>query len=225
MSELFPIIEAEPLALAVLSDDEVMRRHIPEILRRDGFAVTGQAQPHADFAPEGLAPAPDVIVLTETVATAHRAWSTVRDIRRHQPTVRIIVIAPDASTHDVRRMTEAGADGLVLQRGIDATLPIAVRAALSDQMCVPRVANTVVEAPALSYREKEILSLAINGFSNAQIARRLFLAESTIKSHLSSAFRRLGVRSRREAAAFILGADEVLRRSILVIPQAQRPTL
>ena len=225
MSELFPIIEAEPLALAVVSDNEVMRRRIPEILRRDGFAVTGEARRHADFSLDGLVPVPDVIVLTETAATAHRAWSTVRDIRRHLPTVRVIVVAPEASTHDVRRMTEAGADGLVLQRGIDATLPIAVRAALSDQMCVPRVANTVVEAPALSYREKEILSLAINGFSNAQIARRLYLAESTIKSHLSSAFRRLGVRSRREAAAFILGADEVLRRSILVIPQAQRPTL
>jgi len=225
MSELFPLIEAEPLALAVVSDDEVMRRRIPEILRRDGFTVTGDACRHADFACEGLAPAPDLIVLTETAATAHRAWNTVRDIRRHLHDVRVIVVAPEASTHDVRRMTEAGADGLVLQRGIDASLPVAVRAALSGQICVPRIANTVVEAPALSYREKEILSLAINGFSNAQIARQLYLAESTIKSHLSSAFRRLGVRSRREAAAFILGADEVLRRSILVIPQAQRPTL
>ena len=225
MSELFPLIESDPLALSVVSDDEVMRRRIPEILRRDGFTVTGDARRHTEFDPARVVPAPDLVVLTETAAGLHRAWNTVRDIRRHLPTVRAIVVTPEASAHDVRRMTEAGADGLVLQRGIDATLPVAVRAALCDQLCVPRLANTAVEAPALSYREKEILSLAINGFSNAQIARRLYLAESTIKSHLSSAFRRLGVRSRREAAAFILGADEVLRRSILVIPQAQRPTL
>ena len=77
----------------------------------------------------------------------------------------------------------------------------------------------MVEAPALSYREKQILALAINGLSNSQIAGRLYLAESTVKSHLSSAFRRLGVRSRREAAAFVLGADEALRRSILSAPQ------
>ena len=64
MSELFPIIEAEPLALAIVSDDEVMRRRIPEILRRDGFAVTADARPHADFSPDGLTPAPDVIVLS-----------------------------------------------------------------------------------------------------------------------------------------------------------------
>jgi hypothetical protein len=55
----------------------------------------------------------------------------------------------------------------------------------------------------------------VAGLTNAQIARRFYIAESTVKTHLSSAFRRLGVHSRREAAALIFASDDVLRRSVL----------
>jgi DNA-binding NarL/FixJ family response regulator len=78
----------------------------------------------------------------------------------------------------------------------------------------------LVSPPALSYREKEVLELASRGLTNSQIASRLFLAESTVKTHLSSAFRRLGVSSRREAAALMRFADNETRRQLLpVSPQ------
>ena len=57
---------------------------------------------------------------------------------------------------------------------------------------------------ALTNREKQILGLVVGGLTNAQIARELYLAESTVKSHLSSAFMKLGVSSRNEAVAVIL---------------------
>jgi DNA-binding NarL/FixJ family response regulator len=72
-----------------------------------------------------------------------------------------------------------------------------------------------VNPPALSQREKEILALVAAGLTNGQIATRLYLAESTVKTHLSSAFRRLGVRSRREAAALVLSSDDGMRRWLL----------
>jgi DNA-binding NarL/FixJ family response regulator len=75
-----------------------------------------------------------------------------------------------------------------------------------------------VSPPALSYREKEVLELAAGGLTNSQIASRLFLAESTVKTHLSSAFRRLGVSSRREAAALMRLADNDMRRQLLPAP-------
>ena len=60
----------------------------------------------------------------------------------------------------------------------------------------------------LSHREKQILSLVAIGYTNQQIADRLVLAESTIKTHLSSAFSKLDTRSRAEAAAMILDPEE-----------------
>jgi DNA-binding NarL/FixJ family response regulator len=59
----------------------------------------------------------------------------------------------------------------------------------------------------LTSREKQILTLVVAGLTNSQIASELFLAESTVKSHLSSAFAKLGVSSRSEAVAVILDPE------------------
>jgi DNA-binding NarL/FixJ family response regulator len=64
-----------------------------------------------------------------------------------------------------------------------------------------------VRAQALTTREKQILALVVTGLTNAQIAGTLFLAESTVKSHLSSAFSKLGVSSRYEAASVVLDPE------------------
>jgi DNA-binding CsgD family transcriptional regulator len=76
------------------------------------------------------------------------------------------------------------------------------------------VRNADLEHPTLSHREREILALAVTGSANREIAARLYLTESTVKTHLSWAFRRLGVHSRREAA-LVLAWDDVLRREVL----------
>jgi DNA-binding NarL/FixJ family response regulator len=85
---------------------------------------------------------------------------------------------------------------------------------------VPRSLGLHIARPALSYRERQILGLVVLGFTNGDIAGRLHLAESTVKSHLSSAFAKLGVSSRREAAAMISDADGGLGPGILAISVA-----
>ena len=65
-----------------------------------------------------------------------------------------------------------------------------------------------VERPTFSHRERQVLTFVSRGLTNAEIADELFLAESTIKSHLSSAFAKFGVRSRREAAALFLELEQ-----------------
>jgi len=64
-----------------------------------------------------------------------------------------------------------------------------------------------VRPRALTAREKQILTLVVAGLTNSQIASELFLAESTVKSHLSSAFGKLAVSSRSEAVAVILDPE------------------
>jgi DNA-binding NarL/FixJ family response regulator len=85
------------------------------------------------------------------------------------------------------------------------TWPATVRLLVRDEDLEPR---------PLSHREREILALAVTGLANRQIAARLHLTEITVKTHLSGAFRRLGVHSRREAAA-LLSWDEALRRDVV----------
>jgi DNA-binding NarL/FixJ family response regulator len=86
-------------------------------------------------------------------------------------------------------------------------------------LSLPRDARDVVARPKLSTREKQILGMVVLGFSNGEIASKLSLAESTVKSHLSSSFSKLGVRSRNEATAMILDPDGGLGTGILAISE------
>lgn len=142
----------------------------------------------------------------------------VRRLREALPEIAILLVVPGVpvAAQAVRRALSIGADGVVLERDLDRTLTAAVLALASGQIAVPRAAHCVLERPQLSYREKQVLTLAISGHTNAEISARLYLAQSTVKSHLRSAYRRLGVTSRREAAARVLDPDEGLGRSVLV---------
>jgi DNA-binding NarL/FixJ family response regulator len=129
----------------------------------------------------------------------------------------IVLACPEIERWDVRAALAAGAAGIVLHEDLDSALGPCLRAVLAGQTCVPRDHWRQIEPPALSTREKQILGLVVMGYMNSQIAEQLFLAESTIKSHLSSAFGKLGVRSRNEAVGLILDPDRGLGMGILAL--------
>ena len=132
-----------------------------------------------------------------------------------------VIVSPEAHGPALRRALSAGASGLVLDTEIDAALVASVRAVAANQTCVPRALKIAVDKPTLSHREREVLKLAVSGRTNGEIAAALCLAESTVKSHLSAAFHRLGVRSRREAATLVLDPEEGLMSIVLGTDTAQ----
>ena len=114
----------------------------------------------------------------------------------------------DAGRGVLRRALRAGADGIVFDGELERTLVPTIRAVRAGQLAVPLALRRQLAPCHLSFREKQILGLVVLGLTNRQIADRLILAESTVKSHLSSAFAKLDARSRAEAAALILDPDE-----------------
>jgi DNA-binding NarL/FixJ family response regulator len=149
---------------------------------------------------------PDAIVI-EIVLDGHGPIRALRRLRDALPDARIVVIADPPRDHDVRRALRAGADGLVLQSRVELALDPTVRGVLAGQLVMPRRHRHHLEKRALSYREQQVLGLVIRGATNRQAADALVLAESTVKGHLASAFAKLGVRSRAEAAAVLLDAE------------------
>jgi DNA-binding NarL/FixJ family response regulator len=130
---------------------------------------------------------------------------------------RIVVICPEIERWEVRAVLAAGAAGVVLEREMAGTLGPCLHAVRVGQICVPKQQWRQIAPPALSTREKQILGLVVMGYMNSQIAERLFLAESTVKSHLSSAFGKLGVRSRNEAVNLILDSERGFGMGILAL--------
>jgi DNA-binding NarL/FixJ family response regulator len=131
--------------------------------------------------------------------------------------VSVVVICSAIQRWEVRAVLAGGAAGVVVEEDLASTLDPCLNAALAGQICVPRQHWQQIEPPALSSREKQILGLVVMGYMNSQIAERLFLAESTVKSHLSSAFGKLGVRSRNEAVRLILDSEHGFGMGILAL--------
>ena len=102
----------------------------------------------------------------------------------------------------------------MLEDELEGGLVAAVRAVAAGFSVVPAVLRDGVDALSFSHREREVLRLAIAGHTNGAIASWLFLAESTVKSHLSPAYRKLGAVSRKDAASMILDPDEGLLEMI-----------
>lgn len=150
-------------------------------------------------------------------ATDPSSPPTIERIRELAPKAPLIVVRADMERWDVRAALAAGATGVVLAEDLRRALVPCLLAAQAGQICVPQPHWRQVEPPALSTREKQILGLVVMGYMNSQIAEQLFLAESTVKSHLSSAFGKLGVRSRNEAVSLILDSKRGWGTGILAL--------
>jgi DNA-binding NarL/FixJ family response regulator len=134
----------------------------------------------------------------------------LRRLSRETPEPAIVVVSPSATATAVRRTLDAGADALVFEPEMEQALVATMRAVASGQSVVPRNLRAGVERPNLSHREREVLTLVCDGMTNAAIAETLFLAESTIKSHMASIFTKFGVHSRKEAVAVFLDLNLAL---------------
>ena len=133
------------------------------------------------------------------------------------PGIRVVVICRRLDLPQVRAMVAVGVRGVVLEDELDTALDPTVAAVAAGQVCVPGDDAQSFARPVLSVREKQAVGLAAIGLSNREIAERLFVAESTVKSHLSSAFAKLGVRSRHEATDLIVNPTWGIGLGILSI--------
>lgn len=154
------------------------------------------------------------VVLLES---SSRVGETIERVALARPDVPLIAVLHDGMRWKVRAALAAGAAGVVLHAAVERALAPCVLAVIAGQTCVPSDHREQIDPPALSSRERQVLGLVVMGFTNSQIADRLFLAESTVKSHLSSAFSKLGVRSRNDATKLILDPERGLGMGILAL--------
>jgi DNA-binding NarL/FixJ family response regulator len=210
----FPASRPVSLRLAVISDDETLAGRATGLLERDGLVVRLEANGPDISAIDGFDRRPSLLIVRR--AADHPGLDHIlRWARRRLPQAIVIVVLPAGGRSRIDRLLAGGAGGLVFEQDLEATLAAVVRGAAAGQISVPARLRHMLQPPELSGRERQVLGLAVTGSTNAQIASRLFLAESTVKAHLASAFRRLGVHSRREAATLVLASDDTLRRTVL----------
>jgi len=207
---------------AVLAPSASFRRRIADALARDAIEAIVSAAAITDLKRGCSTAQPDVLILAFEEGRGIRR--VVSDIRRAFPDVRLVLLTSAAGAR-VMPGLESQVDGIVRSSQLQAALPPTVRAVLAEQVVFPRNGRRRIDSPPLSHRERQVLRLAVTGQTNAQIAAKIYLSTSTVKSHLTSAFAKLGVRSRSEAAALLLNPAEPLSHVVFARPQAHAPNM
>jgi DNA-binding NarL/FixJ family response regulator len=197
-------------------DGEVSGARVARVLLQwDGTVATGNVDELEDERPDA------VVLIADTAGSA--GMTALRRVRKRAPDARVIVVARDDHKGiAARHALNAGAEAFVRADEMDRALRPAVDAVIAGLVCAPRATRRVVAKPTFSHREKEVLALLVGGLTNRQIAARLFLAESTVKTHLVSAFAKLGVAARKDAVALLLDPAEDLWNTALQPASASR---
>jgi DNA-binding NarL/FixJ family response regulator len=194
------------VAVAVVSPDDLLVQRIRDGLARDGITIAERVSDAGDLS-DRAADSIAIVLAGYTSASAQRA--AIRTATTRFPTVPAVLVA-SVSLNGVRKALDAGASGVLLAPEIEAAIPETVRAAAAHLTVVPQRFRHDATRPPLSHREKETLALVARGLTNREIATQLYLAESTIKTHLASIFGKLGVGSRSEATALVLDPEDSL---------------
>lgn len=206
--------------LLLVGDRNLTRKGLLAVLQHESdISVIGEAKGSRDALEKTLALEPD-IVLIDTAASNEDGVEAIRAIKQNCPRTRVLLLTPDSDQDHFCQAVAAGADGYELMDISPSHLANAIRAVLRGEKAINQVVvRQVVErlagnsrAPSppppsldgLTRRETEVLTRVAQGLSDKAIAARLFLSESTVKSHLRIIYTKLKIHNRAQATAFAI---------------------
>ncbi len=206
--------EQKRIRLLIVDDHAMVRLGLTVFLRPYAdLEVVGEASGGEEALQLCAQTHPDV-VLMDLVMPGMDGITTTQRIRQAYPNVQVIALTSFGKEELVRAALQAGAIGYLFKDVSSEELVQAIRAAAAGQRTLAKeVLETLISAVTqpgtevsnnLTERERTVLALMSRGLSNTEIARQLGVSRSTVKTHVSNIFCKLGVDSRVEAVAFAL---------------------
>ncbi|GAB17089.1 putative two-component response regulator [Gordonia effusa NBRC 100432] len=211
------------ITVLVVDDQAIVRDGLVTVLSlHDDIDVVGSVGDGADAIAEAASTKPDVVLMDLRMPGIDGVEAT-RRILAERPQTAVLVLTTYADDESIFTALRAGARGYLTKDAGRAELAAAVRSVARGQATfgaqvgarivenlatpsptLPPVTSSVAQRfPQLTGREAEVATLVGDGLSNAEIAAKLFVGVSTVKTHINSLFAKLGVRDRAQAIALI----------------------
>lgn len=201
----------------LVDDHPLLLKGLKQLLEfEDDIEVVAEANNGASAVKEAVEHDPDLIVLDLNMQGMD-GIQTLKSMRKEGVTSRIVMLTVSDADEDVVEAISAGADGYLLKDMDPEDLLDQLRRAIHGKMVLSEtlteVLATAIRKPAsrqqadlnnLTNREYEILTLIAKGMSNKVIARELGISDGTVKVHVKHLLKKLGLRSRVEAAVWIV---------------------
>lgn len=206
---------APRIRVVLVDDHQLIRGGLRRAFDRAGdFEVVGEAGSIAEALGVLDRRAPDVLV-TDVRLPDGDGIALTAQVRAANPTIGIVILTMYAGDEHVFAALDAGASGFVgKDAAVEEVVAAARHAAVSPSAFTARDLSAAMQrrraappGPQLSPREREVLELLVDGLVIAQIGRRLYISESTVKTHVQKIHRKLGAGNRAQVvmAAVRLG--------------------
>jgi len=195
---------------AVIVDEWALyRQGVASVLRNVGIEVVGEAAGANDGMMRLWSARPDLLVAG---SPAHsRLPDLVAEAKKAYPELRVLALLPVSEAGKVRPVLSSGADAVLTRLASADELEAAVRKVAAGERVLAAAALTVLVgtgtkpadgpgvAHPLTVKEREVLDLLAKGMSNREIAAAMVVSTTTIKSHLSNIYEKLGAKNRQDA--------------------------
>jgi DNA-binding NarL/FixJ family response regulator len=217
--------DRQPLRVLIVDDDDLMRAGLRAVLSSDDtIAVVGEAADGHAAVEQARLTEPDVVLMDVRMPLQDGIAAT-RDLGESVPAARVLILTTFDDEDYVFGALHAGASGFLLKRTRPEQLIEAIHTvAGGESLLSPSVTRSVIDRMAsatspdpvvverlreLTVRERDVLQLVARGLSNMEIARQLFVEESTVKTHMKRILAKLSLRDRVQAVIMAYDAGLV----------------
>jgi DNA-binding NarL/FixJ family response regulator len=196
------------IRVLIADDHAVIRTGLAQLVSAiDDVELVGTAENGQEAVELCAHSAPDVVLMDLEMPLVDGIEAT-RQIKAAHPEIAVVVLTSFSDRDRILRALDAGAAGYLLKDVEPDDLARSIQAAAAGDVPLdPKAARALLSArttgspgDALSEREREVLLMVADGLPNKLIARKLSLSEKTVKAHLTSVFRQIGVTDRTQAA-------------------------
>ena len=201
---------AEPITVLLADDHAVVRAGLTNILRAESdIKIVGEARDGLEAISKALELKPDVILMDIFMPGCSGVEAMVA-IRQEIPSANVLILTVSEREEDLFQAVRLGAQGYLLKNAdVNEVVNAVRRVAAGEVILSPTIAAKLVaefrekaDEPKLSPREMEVLRSVGEGLTNTEIANRLFVSESTVRTYLRRLLDKLHLRNRSEATAY-----------------------
>jgi len=209
-------IAADPIRVLIVDDHAVVRLGLRSLLTHtNGFRVVGEAGSASESVTLAGQTRPDVVLMDVRLPDGSGV-EACRRIKQEHPDTRVVMLTSYSDEEAIVGAVMAGASGYLLKQADAERLTQAIRdAAAGESSLDPRAAGMLLnqfrelsakqaenELSGLTDRERRMLALIAEGYTNRAIGEVLHLSEKTVRNHVSQLLRKLGFQRRSQAAAW-----------------------